>query len=432
MQNNHAWNKILFGPPGTGKTYSIDSFIKQLKRVSDENNLHDQVISSWKDAILLAFKNEQFKPMSSSEISKTTTIQYFKEHKSAKTPDRTISTELIMNATEDSTLSKRRTGLDYFESLPNNKWHLTSKGIAAANALQADNPASSTPCITELVTFHQSYGYEEFIEGVVATTNNGQITYAVKDGVFKAFCRRAEQNPETNYLFVIDEINRGNISKIFGELITLIEPTKRLGQPEAITVKLPYSGEEFGVPNNVYILGTMNTADRSITMMDTALRRRFEFVEMMPDTDVIKDHVGVIDGIDIAAILSTINQRIEFLYDREHMIGHAFFIGVQNLNDLQHIFENKVIPLLQEYFYEDYEKIQAVLNDTHELYIARNNQRSGNLFSRQFADLVNDYDALRFTLKAHITVEEFKLFVQNIVAEVPATNIDYRGLEAAE
>lgn len=173
------------------------------------------------------------------------------------------------------------------------------------------------------------------------------------------------------YVFIIDEINRGNISKIFGELITLIENTKRAGMPEATSAILPYSGEPFSVPSNVYILGTMNTADRSIALMDTALRRRFQFEEMLPDTKVlIKIGADKINkaGIElnVATMLETINERIEYLFDREHTIGHAFFTGLKDeptVEKLASIFKKSVIPLLQEYFYEDYSKIMLVLGD---------------------------------------------------------------------
>ena len=172
------------------------------------------------------------------------------------------------------------------------------------------------------------------------------------------------------YVFIIDEINRGNISKIFGELITLIETTKRSGEgkKECISTKLPYSKEEFTVPDNVYIIGTMNTADRSIALMDTALRRRFKFEEMLPDYDLLKDIFVEDKGtkVNIGAMLKVINERIEYLYDREHTIGHAVFLELKennNINKLENIFKKSVIPLLQEYFYEDYEKIRLVLGD---------------------------------------------------------------------
>ena len=170
------------------------------------------------------------------------------------------------------------------------------------------------------------------------------------------------------YVFIIDEINRGNISKIFGELITLIETTKRAGKKECISTKLPYSKEEFTVPDNVYIIGTMNTADRSIALMDTALRRRFYFEEMLPNYDLLKDIFVEDEGVkvNIGAMLKAINERIEYLYDREHTIGHAVFLELKennNIDKLENTFKKSVIPLLQEYFYEDYDKIRLILGD---------------------------------------------------------------------
>ena len=169
-----------------------------------------------------------------------------------------------------------------------------------------------------------------------------------------------------NYVFIIDEINRGNISKIFGELITLIEPSKRVGAAEEMTAILPYSAKPFGVPNNVYIIGTMNTADRSIATIDTALRRRFYFKEMLPNPSVLED--VYVEDVSVSEMLDLINKRISVLYDREHTIGHAYFMPLKatpTVDTLARIFENNIIPLLQEYFYEDYEKIRLVLGDNH-------------------------------------------------------------------
>ncbi|PMN68306.1 AAA family ATPase [Vibrio lentus] len=331
------------------------------------------------------------------------------------------------------------------------------------------------------VTFHQSYGYEEFVEGLSAKSVDGQISYEVKSGIFKDICEQASRGIEQSndpleiaienlkadleegtslslstqrgkkfdvqyhgnttfrafphetahedlgngypvsidsirklysgvdakefynpsyvkailnhlisryqlpkeptaqpdslkdFVLVIDEINRGNISKIFGELITLIEDSKRSGkgQAETIEVVLPHSGEKFSVPNNLHIIGTMNTADRSLAMMDTALRRRFDFVEMMPKPELLKG--AIVNGINLEQLLIVLNQRIEILYDREHTLGHAFFMPVKALvdageqgkafNALVSVFKNKIIPLLEEYFFEDWSKIRLVLAD---------------------------------------------------------------------
>ena len=396
------------------------------------------------------------------------------------------------------------------------KWDYNTQIVHRYNELVAEGRVVFT-------TFHQSYSYEEFIEGIKAITNNGNVTYEVTDGIFKSFCEKAGKpvvssnsiniSPDTNiwkfiikegqmnsikqdcfdngyirlgwdinsefgskwangmtagdlvlifkskssidaigiveedgytelnandykfakkvkwiaknidedilainggfkltrttynklpnmkiqsvlelikkydssisdievlegkpYVFIIDEINRGNISKIFGELITLIEDSKRGGCNEETTATLPYSANQFTVPNNVYILGTMNTADRSISLMDTALRRRFKFIEMLPDSSVINELNAEIVTVgnkqfNVVDMLNSINSRIEVLYDREHTIGHAFFTKLKDYKQdermpiIASIFKNKIIPLLQEYFYEDYSKIRLVLGD---------------------------------------------------------------------
>ena len=217
------------------------------------------------------------------------------------------------------------------------------------------------------------------------------------------------------FVFVIDEINRGNISKIFGELITLIEDTKREGKVEQASAVLPYSGEFFSVPSNVYILGTMNTADRSIALMDTALRRRFQFVEMMPNTDILKN--VTVDGVEIAPILEKINERITFLYDREHTIGHAFFIKLidsPDINTLGSIFEKSIIPLLQEYFYEDYQKIQLILGDNEKSdpsikFILDEKIKVKSVFKGDATDVI-DLPEKKYTInkEAFLNIESYK------------------------
>ena len=216
-----------------------------------------------------------------------------------------------------------------------------------------------------------------------------------------------------NYVFIIDEINRGNISKIFGELITLIEPSKRQGQGEGMTAKLPYSQKPFGVPDNVYLLGTMNTADRSIATLDTALRRRFQFKEMQPDPSTLKG--VIVDGLDISTMLERMNRKIALLYDREHTIGHAYFMPLKkspSLETLAGIFEDNIIPLLQEYFYEDNEKIRLVLGDNRKdqenlQFVVKRQNDFANLFGDSGVDF-DDSTTYEINRSAFENIDSYK------------------------
>lgn len=275
----------------------------------------------------------------------------------------------------------------------------------------------------EFCTFHQSYGYEEFVEGLKSDGNGNFVT---EDGVLKKIALRAsydalkrdlkrklqggtEANYEEKkkvvldninrensfrdnkkYVLIIDEINRGNISKIFGELITLLEEDKRIGTTNHVTVSLPYTKEQFALPSNLYIIGTMNTSDKSIAQIDVALRRRFSFEEMMPSYEDLEE----IDEIDVSKLLETINKRVEFLLDRDHLIGHAYFVRINTIDELIDTVTKKIIPLLQEYFYGDNEKVGMVLGgidnkENNEYIVYKENIKSDDLFKgfRNISDL---------------------------------------------
>ncbi len=212
----------------------------------------------------------------------------------------------------------------------------------------------------EFVTFHQNYTYEDFIEGIGPVLDHNDLLYELRDGVFKRISSHAAKHRKERHVLIIDEINRGNIAKIFGELITLIEPSKRSGANDAAVVTLPYSQEPFSVPDNLYLIGTMNTADRGIALLDTALRRRFDFIEMMPNVSLVEKNI---EGVDGQAMLKAMNERITVYLDREHQIGHTYLIGVQTINGLAKAFQRRIVPLLQEYFYDDWAKIRSVLNE---------------------------------------------------------------------
>lgn len=210
------------------------------------------------------------------------------------------------------------------------------------------------------VTFHQSYSYEEFVEGIrPQLTASGAISYDVMPGVLSQIAEAAVGSVD-NYVLIIDEINRGNISSIFGELITLLEEDRRFGQPNELRVQLPYSKRMFTLPPNLKIIGTMNTADRSIALIDMALRRRFVFTEMLPQPELLNE---MVTDVDLPRMLTAINDRLEVLYDKDHTIGHAYFWNCATSHDVADVLSIKVIPLLQEYFYDDLKQVAMILND---------------------------------------------------------------------
>ncbi|MHA1410713.1 MAG: McrB family protein, partial [Candidatus Odinarchaeia archaeon] len=218
------------------------------------------------------------------------------------------------------------------------------------------------------ITFHKSYSYEQFIEGLTVESEEGSIKYYVKNGIFKELCEKAKNDPSHNYVILIDEINRGDISRIFGELITLIEEDKRLGAENEMVVRLPYSGGTFAVPPNVFIIGTMNSSDRSIALIDVALRRRFQFYEVAPNYRFI-DNLQIDDSNikDLAKkSLKKLNDSISYYKHSDYRLGHAFLKPLEGSNDpyreLQVIWRSKIIPLLVEYFHDDFKSLSEILN----------------------------------------------------------------------
>ncbi|AGZ26765.1 McrB family protein [Burkholderia pseudomallei] len=401
-------NRIYYGPPGTGKTYQLSRLLKReyeqaMTAVSDEE-WREQFIAtriaglSWWEGAAAAL----FDLGGNAKVGQLYEHPFIEAIATAKgriqNVRQTLWNALQYHTVEESQTvnAKQRLAPAVFDKASDSVWRLAGEWadscadlIETVKAYRAGLPTSGAVRRYSFVTFHQSYGYEEFVEGLRPVLNGdaetGEIQYEIRAGVFKDLCRRARSAPDQRFAMVIDEINRGNISKIFGELITLIEPDKREGAENAVSVTLPYSGDSFSVPANVDIIGTMNTADRSLALLDTALRRRFEFVPVMPDARdepsaplhglrvTAGEHV-----IDIPRMLAAINQRVEALYDRDHCIGHAYFTALAQVPDgderlvaLQQVFSNRILPLLEEYFFEDWQKIQLVLADNQKQEAAR-------------------------------------------------------------
>jgi 5-methylcytosine-specific restriction protein B len=393
-------NRIYYGPPGTGKTYELSKLLKRdYVQAMDKvpfGEWRTQFFServaglTWWEGAAVALADMGGK----AQVDAIIDHPIMKAIAAAKSKNQnvrnTVWGALQYHSIESSTTVKMsmRTPPAIFDKESNSTWTLTGEWDEVGDYLRAiaadykkSPPRSEVMQRYSFVTFHQSYGYEEFVEGLRPILNDeggdDQVRYEIRPGAFKELCRRARSAPDRRFAMVIDEINRGNISKIFGELITLIEPDKREGAEHAVSLTLPYSAEPFSVPPNVDIIGTMNTADRSLALLDTALRRRFDFVPVMPDVrDEPRAPLGGLRvtlgdrAINVPRMLEAINLRIQALYDRDHCIGHAYFThlakvpdGDERLVALQRVFSTRLLPLLEEYFFEDWQKIRLVLAD---------------------------------------------------------------------
>lgn len=371
-------NLILYGPPGTGKTYELRNKYfqrftdKSAKQTKEDFNLQLVKDFAWWEVISLAMldlKNAKVNNIANHPLLKAkNSISNNKNYKA------TIWGNLqrhTMNECENVNVTKKDEPL-YFIKNKKSEWSIDEKVAKSEypelfTVLKKYN--EFTPKTIEekryvFTTFHQSYSYEDFIEGIKPVLNNDEesdnLKYEIVPGIFKEIAKRAENNPDKEYAIFIDEINRGNIANIFGELITLIEEDKRKGADEELEAVLPYSKEKFSVPKNLFIIGTMNTADRSVEALDTALRRRFSFKEIPPNYDLPEINKEI-EGINLSEMLRKINQRIAQLLSKDQLIGHSYFMRVNDLTDLKTVFQNNIIPLLQEYFYGDTGKIGLVL-----------------------------------------------------------------------
>ena len=416
MKCSYPLNQIIYGPPGTGKTWNTINYAmaiiedKPLDELERENRKgvkerFDKLKEDGQIAMVTFHQNftyedfiEGIRPiLLDDDEDESEKIQY-ERHKgifreiaeranenrtqSEQTDDKSWNMDDLLQAFAES-IGKR---LDSEEEInlfpPGGKSGATVgkinwSGDREFRSVQLSGSIQDQRLTAKII----KRDYEAFYRGEIESAKDIKPTYESKMShhgnamyyfplfeMIKQFHKGREWQAKEqavvkkqNYVLIIDEINRGNIAKIFSELITLVERSKRLGQDDETTVTLPYSKEKFGVPDNLYIIGTMNTADRSIAQLDTALRRRFEFIEMMPDSKHDKISADM-KGVNCQKLLAVMNRRIRFLLDREHQIGHTYFMDIGDLESLEAAFKNKIVPLLQEYFYDHWGKIDLVLN----------------------------------------------------------------------
>lgn len=458
-------NQILYGPPGTGKTYetinkALEILVKfkEIDSIPETRKEQNKLFREFKDKGQIAFitfhqsfSYEEFvegiKPNADNPQNMTYEVRngIFKEicqraltnyqkHKesSNESENRQVNTQELFQTYAFSLKQVLDEGkeLDFYKKMKIYSINLKENGEIKSISIGTSAESNSMQSLTKEIILRD---YPKFKSGDIKSYKDIKPTYESqsqwhgnaiyyfelykklqefeKTEYKKQDSKPMEKIPLKPYILIIDEINRGNISKILGELITLLELSKRIGSDEELRVTLPYSQETFGVPSNLYIIGTMNTADRSIALLDTALRRRFEFIEMMPDFTLLNKDC---EGMDLQELLQKMNARIEFLLDREHTIGHSFFMEIQSINELKGVFTKKIIPLLQEYFYEDYAKIDAVLNGNGMIEIQKNSNFS-ELFDNKFSDLDTEKVIYKITNSSDWNIKHFQKIYDNTI-----------------
>ena len=364
-------NVIFYGPPGTGKTRAFEEKIWELEAIHDSKA--DQKNQTWVEAIIEVLKRHPT-GLTVPNLMKESPVK----EKGAQVGDKEVFRRILWGVLQSHTVwecenvkTTSRVGDLVFSKSENSVWTLTEDARQKLSLKVNKSEPTDTEKRYEFVTFHQSYSYEDFVEGIRPVLHKKQsssLSYELKNGIFKEICLRALEDPDNEYVIFIDEINRGNVSKIFGELITLIELDKRkdvYSKQQVWQVRLPYSRELFSVPSNLSIYATMNTADHSLTRIDAALRRRFKFKYFPPDPTVLNTPVFFGDTkVLLSIFLSNINTYLKkCMGDSDHCIGHGYLCDVKSKEELINAIQEKIYPLLQNYFFDEPKKLKQALGD---------------------------------------------------------------------
>ena len=385
-----AKNIIYTGVAGTGKTYRLQQIAKQYTEflpVANADELLKALLKplSWRDVICLIFLNNYQQGRKLLKVPEIIDHQFFRMK--AQLNDRkenlnqTAWGTLMMYSDKNSVRVKyhRRASQSYFDKDDSSNWFLLADSLPLLADLQNKlddyqaaihsqfQPNYLQPKLERFsfVSFHQAYGYEEFVEGIRPhIADNGQMSYRIESGAFLRLCQQAKHDPSHRYAMLIDEINRANVARVFGELMSLIEPSKRAGQTDSLSVNLAYSRQPFSVPSNVDIYATMNSQDHSLAPLDIAFRRRFEFIECQPQPQLLGKVMANGIEIDLAKLLTALNERILQNLAKDSQLGHSFLWGIDSLQALSAAFSQSIIPQVAQACQQHGQILQAIFGQT--------------------------------------------------------------------
>ena len=390
MIREPAKNIIYTGVAGTGKTYRLQQIAKQYTELLPVANV-DELLKAlvepmnWLEVICLVFLDERKKGKSLLKVAEITNNLFFvtklKINQREKAIANTAWSTLQQFSPADSknVLVKNKSSQSYFDKDDSSNWFLLAESLPLLTDLQNKlddyqaaihsqfQPNYLQPKLERFsfVSFHQAYGYEEFVEGIRPhIADNGQMSYRIESGAFLRLCQQAKQDPSHRYAMLIDEINRANVARVFGELMSLIEPTKRAGQTDSLSVNLAYSRQPFSVPSNVDIYATMNSQDHSLSPLDMAFRRRFEFIECRPQPQLLGKVMANGIEIDLAKLLTALNERISQNLAKDSQLGHSFLWGIDSLQALSAAFSQSIIPQVAQACQQHGQILQAIFGQT--------------------------------------------------------------------